>query len=183
MKEMLTVNSENYGLGLIVEKVNSGICFRHGGSNVVFNSLIVAYPETGQGAIVMTNGFYGDLLKMEIIRSIALVYGWSNFQPIEKSILTKTIVDYTPYEGRYQNSDADYYVDVKRVSSGLTMDAGMATPFYESIKNGVFFLLYPESKTRFFSLEMKDEIQFIESKKKNIFNALRMGPTLIFNKV
>jgi hypothetical protein len=35
-----------------------------------------AYPETGQGAIIMTNSATGNLMRFEILLSIAREFGW-----------------------------------------------------------------------------------------------------------
>ncbi len=65
------------GLGILLQGHGRGLSFLHPGDNWPGATCwLVGYPETGQGAIVMTNGAKGNLLAMEIVRAIAREYGW-----------------------------------------------------------------------------------------------------------
>lgn len=44
-----------------------------------FRCYMVGYCDQGYGAIVMTNGERGDHLCVEVLHSIARVYGWSAY--------------------------------------------------------------------------------------------------------
>lgn len=46
----------NEGLGLFVRGKGSRKYFRHGGDNGGFRALLLGYPQTGRGAVVLTNG-------------------------------------------------------------------------------------------------------------------------------
>jgi hypothetical protein len=48
----------------------------HTGGTWGSSSVITFYPQTGQGAVVMTNGASGPLLRFEILIGIAMIYGW-----------------------------------------------------------------------------------------------------------
>lgn len=82
--QMLTKQSGDYGLGIGVGGEGDKANFSHGGSNEGFKCNLFAYSETGQGAVVMTNGDLGGALASEIFRSIAREYGWPDFKPVER---------------------------------------------------------------------------------------------------
>ena len=42
---------------------------------------MVAYENSGEGAVVMTNAQGGGALAIEIMRSIAVEYGWPDYRP------------------------------------------------------------------------------------------------------
>jgi len=65
------------GLGVFVAGEGRGLSFSHPGSNYPgATSWLLAYPELGQGVVIMTNGAKGDLLTLEIIPALAKAYGW-----------------------------------------------------------------------------------------------------------
>lgn len=73
VREMLTLQTGLYGLGLSLAGTDRAAHFSHGGSNAGFQCQMVAYVETGQGAVVMTNSDRGGALAQEILRAIATV--------------------------------------------------------------------------------------------------------------
>jgi CubicO group peptidase (beta-lactamase class C family) len=65
------------GLGVFLTGSGSGFCFSHPGYNSPgASSWLLAYPELGQGAVIMTNSAKGELLTLEIISALRAVYGW-----------------------------------------------------------------------------------------------------------
>jgi hypothetical protein len=60
---MLTPVKEGYGLGFILKGTGRDFQFSHGGSNEGFRCHMMAYPQRGQGAVIMTNGDLGGDLK------------------------------------------------------------------------------------------------------------------------
>jgi CubicO group peptidase (beta-lactamase class C family) len=65
------------GLGVFINGSGRGLCFSHPGQNYPgATSWLLAYPELGQGAVIMTNGAKGDMLTLEIISALSAVYGW-----------------------------------------------------------------------------------------------------------
>lgn len=75
-RQMLTRHGGPYGLGFNLVGEGDGRIFRHSGANMGFRAQLVAYTATGQGAVVMTNSDSGAELADEIMRSIAVTYGW-----------------------------------------------------------------------------------------------------------
>ena len=84
---MVTKESGSYGLGLSVGDITGTTKFSHGGSNEGFTCILVAYLETGQGAIVMTNSDKGPPLFNEILRAIAQEYNWKDNRPRERTTM------------------------------------------------------------------------------------------------
>ena len=65
------------GVGLVGFGEGRDFLLWAGGSNPPgFRSLLVWYPERGQGVAIMTNGANGFNLINEILNSIAIEYGW-----------------------------------------------------------------------------------------------------------
>lgn len=84
----------NWGLGFDVGSPGRSVHFGHTGHNIGFTSEFIMYPETCQGAVVMTNADEGGWLNAEVIRSIGDAYGWPDRvpSPIQSDIpLTPTI--------------------------------------------------------------------------------------------
>jgi CubicO group peptidase (beta-lactamase class C family) len=79
-REMLTPQHDRWGLGLALNGSGTSLCYSHEGGNVGYRAFIVGCPGTGQGAVVMTNSDAGDNLYSEIVRGIAVAYGWPQFQ-------------------------------------------------------------------------------------------------------
>ncbi len=117
-KQMLTVQKDSYGLGLSLSGNGPTARFGHGGSNAGFQCQMTAYVETGQGAVVMTNGDRGGSLAGEILRAIASEYAWPGYPgPKER---TRAAIDpavYAAYAGRYEVQPGNLIVTV-RVTGG-----------------------------------------------------------------
>ena len=78
VEEMFTPQAGGWGLGIELLGKGESARFAHGGANEGFQCLMVAYKNTGQGAVVMTNSDKGFPLAIEIINSISKEYGWSD---------------------------------------------------------------------------------------------------------
>jgi CubicO group peptidase (beta-lactamase class C family) len=73
MKEqMLNEVTGGFGLGIAVAEQR----FQHGGNNAGFSCFLVGFPQTGQGAVVMTNWNNGGPVIQEILLRLAKEYGW-----------------------------------------------------------------------------------------------------------
>ena len=63
------------GLGVFIMNEYSDLLFMHPGSNLPgLNCWLIGWPEKETAAVVMTNGANGEILAMEIISAINLVY-------------------------------------------------------------------------------------------------------------
>lgn len=67
-----------YGLGVfLLGEEPDRYVVGPGTNNPGASCMIVANPETGQGAILMTNGMQGLLLNLQMAAGVALVYDWA----------------------------------------------------------------------------------------------------------
>jgi CubicO group peptidase (beta-lactamase class C family) len=65
------------GLGFHLAGEDEDLYFQHSGATWGSTALFWAYPERGQGVVVMTNSSTGEgLIRLEILLSVAEVYGW-----------------------------------------------------------------------------------------------------------
>jgi len=65
------------GLGAFLGKEGANkFVFHPGGNDPGASCLLCLLPETGQGAVIMTNGLQGLLLTVEIVSAIAHAYHW-----------------------------------------------------------------------------------------------------------
>ncbi len=79
--EMLTVQKAPTGLGPFLEGSGRGFNFGHGGANEGFRCQVIYFPETGQGAAIMTNGDAGSNVAQEVLYAIGAEYGWPDYGP------------------------------------------------------------------------------------------------------
>jgi CubicO group peptidase (beta-lactamase class C family) len=68
--------AEAAGLGFQLSGEGEGFYAVHTGATWGSTAIVWAYPETGQGAVVMTNSATGSLLRLEILLGIAREFGW-----------------------------------------------------------------------------------------------------------
>ena len=138
-REMLTAQPGGWGLGIALEGTGSSARFSHGGSNQGFRCMFVAYTQTGQGAVVMTNSDSGSELANELLRSIAKEYNWPDYLPKEKIIAQVDPAVYDSYAGEYQLTPTATFKIVRRENK-LIAQTG----------DGEEMELLPESETDFF---------------------------------
>jgi CubicO group peptidase (beta-lactamase class C family) len=145
-KEMLTRQKGDYGLGVGFSKEGNVEWFGHGGSNAGFRCNWVMFADTGNGAVIMTNGDRGSALAGEVLRSIALAENWPAMQPTRKTVAKVEPAVLAEYAGTYRLRGADIPF---RVSDGrlvATLPGGRRAEFY------------PESATKFFSPDAPEAV-------------------------
>jgi len=153
-KQMLTPQIGGWGLGFALAGEGASARFSHGGSNEGYRCLLVAYKNTGQGAVVMTNSDKGAGLAEEVLRSIAKEYGWTDYLHREKVLATIDPKVYGAYVGQYELAP-NFILTVTAEEGKLTAQA-----------KGLSKLeLFPESETQFFLLAVAAEIAFIKDDK------------------
>jgi CubicO group peptidase (beta-lactamase class C family) len=119
---MITRGPGNWGLGVDLGPPDAPRQFSHTGHSIGFTSMLVMYPDTCQGAAVMTNGDEGGWLIQEIMRSIADAYAWPSRWPssIQPAIeLTDAIA--TRFVGTYRLQDhpTERFVISRKPDGGL----------------------------------------------------------------
>jgi CubicO group peptidase (beta-lactamase class C family) len=76
-RQMLTPQGRGtYGLGLVIRGEGPALSFSHDGVNAGFESHLIGFPETGQGAVVMTNANGSRPLIEELLGLIRAEYHW-----------------------------------------------------------------------------------------------------------
>ena len=137
-QQMLTPGLSDYGLGLIVKGSAPRRRFSHGGVNKGFVSSMVVY-ETGDGAVVMTNGARGGQLADEIMRGIATEYHWPDDLPKVRNLtnIDPKLLDL--FVGYYQLAP-EIYIHISREENHL----------FSQTTGEERFEIFPESNRDFF---------------------------------
>lgn len=138
---MLTPSRAGWSLGLEIDTAGRTPRFSHSGGMPGFTALMVAYNWHGQGAVVMVNQdtYNGFQLLTEIMLGIAREYKWSDYLPVEKSVVSVEPGVYKSYEGYYE-IDEGYPVTVITRGGRLYLIWAL----------GNVYEMYPESETKFF---------------------------------
>jgi CubicO group peptidase (beta-lactamase class C family) len=154
-RRMLTPPPDGwYGLGLWLIETDGRTRFQHPGWNEGYHSYMGGYVDNGQGVAWMTNGENGILFGLEVLRGLAGAWGWTGFEPLEKTVAQVDPALYARYQGQYQPADVPEYV-VRVVREGSRL-------FWEEVADRMRYELYPASDTSFFSLERREPITFVQ---------------------
>ena len=76
IRQMLTNQKDNAGLGLFLQGQGKKLVFMHNGRNEGFDADMVAMASTGKGAVVMINANDDSGVSKEIIEAIIKEYQW-----------------------------------------------------------------------------------------------------------
>jgi CubicO group peptidase (beta-lactamase class C family) len=79
--QMMERGLGDWGLGVDLGPPGAPRRFSHTGRSIGFTSILILYPDSCQGAAVMTNGDEGGWLIQELIRSIGDSYRWPDARP------------------------------------------------------------------------------------------------------
>jgi CubicO group peptidase (beta-lactamase class C family) len=142
MRQMLTNQKGNWGLGLGLGAPGHKLRFGHGGANEGFRCNLVAYLE-GEGFAIMTNSDNGGELSSELLRAVAKEYSWPDFQPTERVTVKIDPALLPTYVGVYEISGLGKQT-VTAKNGKLYLKADPLGPEPQE--------LLPESDTRFFLL-------------------------------
>ena len=149
-KQMLTPGMGSWGLGVQIGGAATNPYFTHGGVNEGFESLFVAYEQSGEGAVVMTNAQGGSAIAEEIMHSIAAEYNWPDEKPEVKAAVTVDPKLLADYAGKYELGP-NFDITIQVVDGHLTLQA----PGQETLQ------LYASSNNRFFLAVMNAELEFV----------------------
>jgi CubicO group peptidase (beta-lactamase class C family) len=98
---MMTPVKDDYGLGVSIRGVTTAKYFYHNGSNAGFKAVMLGYPGSGDGVVVLTNGDQGFGLNEEIVRAVAAEYGWPDYRPVERAVTPLAIADQQKFVGTF----------------------------------------------------------------------------------
>ena len=159
VREMLTHQKDDWGLGFALESPGHKARFAHGGQNAGYRCDLEAYAEMGPGLAVMTNSDGGEFLIQELLRGVAKEYSWPDFQPIERTVAKIDPAILRAYAGTYENPNAGK-ITVSMKNNTLYVQADPLGPEPEE--------LYPESSTDFFILSNDVTDSFQKDEKGNV---------------
>jgi CubicO group peptidase (beta-lactamase class C family) len=148
-RQMLVPGQGHHGLGPEIGGSPANPFFVHGGINKGFENVLIAYPRSGDGAVVMTNAHGGQRLANEIVRSIAAVYGWPDFHPIVRTSVKVDPAILATYTGVYEFTPT--------FSIAITLENGQ---LMEQATHQPKFPLFPESRSQFFLKVVDARIEF-----------------------
>ncbi len=125
---MTTAQSGPRSLGFEVGGEGKARHFGHDGTNEGYNSSLILYPETCQGAAIMANSDNAKPLIAELLRSIAGTYRWPDTMPsIVMKIDPQSPIAVARFQGTYSFTDISGVAPFKIVSTGngsFTFDRG-----------------------------------------------------------
>jgi CubicO group peptidase (beta-lactamase class C family) len=153
-RQMLIPGMGQWGLGLEIRGAEADPYLTHGGVNEGFVNNFAAYEKNGEGAVVMTNSANGGLIASEILHSIAAVYGWPDFQPTVRTIVSVDPKILAQYAGVYALAPT-FDMTITLVNGQLISQA---------TRQGKV-PLFAESKTMFFRKDINAEIEFSKDEK------------------
>jgi CubicO group peptidase (beta-lactamase class C family) len=175
MKEMMTPRLAGYGLGWWVGGTGTRASFSHPGKNEGFLCMLFAYLDTGQGAVVMTNGDGGNALFNQILRGIAHEYGWRDYQQREKTAVAGNPAAYPSYIGEYEVSGNG--LTISQRGQDLFVQAPPTWP--QPLK------LYPAGDDRFFLVDEDLDLSFAKDTQGRVveMRALAGGQNVVAKRV
>jgi hypothetical protein len=103
--QMLTDQKNGYGLGLGLQGSGSTLRFGHGGRDEGFDARLVAYAETGQGAVIMINANDNSQMVSRVLEVIAESYHWPDyptFRPAKRAAAELAEDKLAACTGRYE---------------------------------------------------------------------------------
>ncbi|GAB5532778.1 MAG: hypothetical protein Roseis3KO_45550 [Roseivirga sp.] len=101
--EMISPPIENdiSGLGVFIEQMKEETYLQHAGSNRGFRGKFMIGSTNGKGVVIMVNGPQTQIIE-EILQSVANVYKWPGFEPINTAEISFTKADIEAYTGTFQ---------------------------------------------------------------------------------
>jgi CubicO group peptidase (beta-lactamase class C family) len=155
-REMFTRQTGNWGLGFELQGEGQALRFRHAGDNPGYKAVIIAYPETGQGAVILTNGDRGVRLMDEILFSLAANYNWPDYSPKVKTAVGIGPAAYARVVGKYVLDDVpNVQLVIAQRPEGLWVQIVQPSGNAEA-------QLLPASANRFFRRDIDFELDFAE---------------------
>jgi CubicO group peptidase (beta-lactamase class C family) len=124
-REMVTPVMESAGLGFFIDDNDGAIYFQHGGADEGFQALLIASRDEGYGLAVMANSDNGGAIAQEILRAVALEYGWDGILEDAVTAVDLSAAELSTYEGRYRREPppevARVWVESGMLASSITL--------------------------------------------------------------
>lgn len=147
-KQMLTRQTETWGLGFELDDMSDGQVFSHGGSDEGFEAFLFAYTDGHGGAAIMTNGQNGAVLAQEIRVALASTYGWTYGAPEMRTAVALTPERAQQFAGDYDLAGFGKPMTLTITAEGdkLWYEVGGVFPkqrFYVASDNQAFAITRP----------------------------------------
>lgn len=124
--EMLTVPPTRmpplpprWGLGWELWGEGEGLYLSHTGANAGYRARAVFFPDTGQGAVVMTNSDRGGMLIDEVMRGLAVAHDWPDLHPRQFTAQSVSLEAMGRAVGSYRFGPGELVIQVTRDEEGL----------------------------------------------------------------
>lgn len=154
-REMMRRQADDWGLGVELSADGMPREFSHTGAPVGYRTLWLMFPDTCQGAAIMTNADEGMTLTLEIARALADAYRWPDPRASEKaSYVPTTDAIARRFIGTYRLRDfPTERFEVERGADGMLTWArqGRGRKQLEAASDGE--LLSPDSGMRLIATE------------------------------
>jgi CubicO group peptidase (beta-lactamase class C family) len=153
--EMMRRQAGAWGLGVELSPDGAPRKFSHTGAPVGYRTLWLMFPDTCQGATIMTNADEGMTLAHEVARAIADQYGWPDPMHSERaSFVPLTDAIAARFTGTYQLRDfpAERF-EVERLLDGTVTWARQGRGRKALAASGPNELLSPDSGMRLVALD------------------------------
>jgi CubicO group peptidase (beta-lactamase class C family) len=105
--EMVTPVMESAGLGFFIDDNDGAVYFQHGGADEGFQALLIASRDDGYGLAVMASSDNGGVIAQEILRAVALEYGWEGILQDPVTVIDLSAAELAAYEGRYRSGPGE----------------------------------------------------------------------------
>jgi CubicO group peptidase (beta-lactamase class C family) len=154
-RQMLTEQKNSYGLGVGVQGIGTTLRFMHGGRDEGFDAQLLAYAETGQGAVIMINANNNSPMVSRILEAIAREYRWPEypaFKPRNQPVAHVTEKDLVSYTGHYEFANNQMLAFV--------MDRDRLSTLVHGLPDEEFL---PQSDNRFCSAHRDVQIDFTKN--------------------
>jgi hypothetical protein len=176
--EMLTVQKDQSGLGPMLGKTGRAFRFEHGGANEGYRAQVIYFPETGQGAAIMTNSDAGSSLIAELLYAIAAEYQWPEYGPREVESLPMDSALVSQLVGSYE-VPKEVSGAPAPVSMTIQLDGGkLMTELPGIIQKSEFLLL---SGDRLLAPDASLEVTLVRDKAGKV-TGIDIGPTILRRK-
>lgn len=119
-KQIMIDDKTASGLGLFIEKGETDFTFQHKGQDEGFITSLYAFANRDQGLVIMINNDAAWGLMQEVTNSIADVYKWPNFKPIERKRIAVDPQLFKNFSGSYSHENQE--IDVINQDDKLFID-------------------------------------------------------------
>jgi CubicO group peptidase (beta-lactamase class C family) len=127
---MAQAQVEGMGLGFGVGGEGPHRHVSHAGWTIGYRSHVLAFPETGDGLVIMTNGQAGHHLIDDIIRTYGRRQGWSGFgEALQLSREDWEEARFRILEGRYSVAPAGFEIRLERAGADLELITGRGSRY------------------------------------------------------